>query len=155
MQTTPAIVRAVSLISLLMLSHPKPSSVSKIRQVRSNVATVIPEIGFDDEPISPVRREATVTNKNPKTTIIIAATRPVNPKPKPSCGTAIKDATRIRLAVSTNGMGKSVSVRSLRAPWPDRLETKSRKLVNTAPRITGMALIMLRIPPAATAPAPM
>ena len=32
----------------------------------SSVATVMPEIGFDDEPISPVRREHTVTNKKPE-----------------------------------------------------------------------------------------
>ncbi len=46
-----------------------------IRQVNSNVATVMPEMGFDDEPISPVSREETVTNKNPKTTIRIAPSR--------------------------------------------------------------------------------
>ena len=32
----------------------------------SSVATVIPEIGFDDEPISPVSRDETVTNRKPK-----------------------------------------------------------------------------------------
>ena len=31
----------------------------------SSVATVILEIGFDEEPISPVRREDTVTNRKP------------------------------------------------------------------------------------------
>ena len=39
----------------------------KIRQVKSSVATVMPEIGLDDEPISPVNREDTVTNRNPNT----------------------------------------------------------------------------------------
>src|SRR5215212_5338457 len=34
----------------------------------------MPEIGFDDEPISPVNREDTVTKRNPKTMIRIAAT---------------------------------------------------------------------------------
>src|SRR5262245_7180593 len=43
-------------------------SVKKIKHVTIKVATVIPEIGFDDEPISPVRREETVTNRKPKTT---------------------------------------------------------------------------------------
>ena len=47
----------------------------KIRQVNSSVATVIPEIGFDEEPISPVSREETVTNRKPKSTISTAATR--------------------------------------------------------------------------------
>src|SRR5436190_12355206 len=40
--------------------------VAKIKQVSASVATVIPEIGFDDEPISPVKRDETVTNKKPK-----------------------------------------------------------------------------------------
>src|SRR6266550_2559779 len=36
------------------------------RQVSSKVATVIPEIGFDEEPTSPVNRDDTVTKRNPK-----------------------------------------------------------------------------------------
>ena len=35
----------------------------KTRQVNSKVATVIPEIGLDEEPISPVSREETATNR--------------------------------------------------------------------------------------------
>src|SRR5436853_16528 len=46
--------------------HPR---IRKIRHVNKRVATVIPEIGFDDEPTSPVSRDETVTNKNPKMTI--------------------------------------------------------------------------------------
>ena len=38
----------------------------KMRQVNNSVATVIPEIGFDEEPISPVTREETVTKRKPK-----------------------------------------------------------------------------------------
>ena len=54
--------------------HP---SRTKIRHVNSRVAIVIPEIGFDDDPISPVIRELTVTKRNPKSRIIAApATRP-------------------------------------------------------------------------------
>src|ERR1043165_9507012 len=41
----------------------------KTRQVSSSVATVMPEIGFDEEPTSPVRREETVTNRKPKATM--------------------------------------------------------------------------------------
>ena len=37
--------------------------------VSSKVAMVMPEIGLEDEPISPVRRRETVTNRKPKTTI--------------------------------------------------------------------------------------
>src|SRR5438270_3361310 len=64
MQTTPAIDSAV-----MRYSGPTQPSTTKIRQVNSSVAMVIPEIGLDDEPITPVIRELTVTNKNPKSTI--------------------------------------------------------------------------------------
>ena len=60
MQTIPAIERAATRYSVPI----QPIS-TKIRQVSSSVATVIPEIGFDDEPISPVSRDETVTNRNP------------------------------------------------------------------------------------------
>src|SRR5207244_10698650 len=49
--------------------------IKNTRQVSNNVATVIPEIGFDDEPISPVSREETVTNRNPKPKIRSATRR--------------------------------------------------------------------------------
>ena len=38
-----------------------------------SVAIVIPEIGFDDEPMSPTMRDETVTKKKPKTTIRTAS----------------------------------------------------------------------------------
>src|SRR5277367_5332181 len=60
MQTIPAIESAAS-----RYSGPTQSFRTKIRHVKSKVATVIPEIGFDDEPISPVSRELTVTKRNP------------------------------------------------------------------------------------------
>src|SRR6266853_3562758 len=44
------------------------------RHVKSNVATVIPEIGLEEEPTSPVRREETVTKRKPKATISKAPT---------------------------------------------------------------------------------
>ena len=48
---------------------------TKIRQVSSSVATVMPEIGLDDEPISPVSRDDTVTNRKPNSTIRTAPSR--------------------------------------------------------------------------------
>src|SRR5205823_6390390 len=45
----------------------------KTAQVAINVAIAIPEIGFDDVPISPVMRDDTVTNKNPKMMTKMAA----------------------------------------------------------------------------------
>ena len=44
----------------------------KMRHVSSSVATVIPEIGLDDEPISPVSRDETVTKRKPNRTMSIA-----------------------------------------------------------------------------------
>ena len=42
--------------------------------MRISVAMVMPEIGFDDEPMSPVMRDETVAKKNPKTRMSTAAT---------------------------------------------------------------------------------
>src|SRR5271163_1351124 len=63
MQTTPAIESAVSRYS--GATQPRAT---KMRQTSKSVAIVIPEIGFDDEPITPVIRELTVTNRNPNNT---------------------------------------------------------------------------------------
>src|SRR6185503_11608378 len=47
-------------------------SIRNASDVISSVATVMPEIGFDDEPTSPVSRDDTVTNRNPRRMISIA-----------------------------------------------------------------------------------
>src|SRR5436190_8407605 len=65
--TTAATVRAVSIDACDVFPSAK-----KIMQVRRSVAIVMPEIGFEEEPISPVRREDTVTNKKPNTKIMLA-----------------------------------------------------------------------------------
>ena len=49
-----------------------------MRQVNNSVATVMPEMGFDEDPISPVRRADTTTNKKPKSTIRTAAARVIS-----------------------------------------------------------------------------
>src|SRR5262245_59009831 len=67
MQTMPPTDNAVT-----YHSPPVQPTIRKMRHVSSSVATVIPEIGFDDEPTSPVSCDDTATNKNPKTTIMIA-----------------------------------------------------------------------------------
>ena len=61
MQTTAAIGQGGQRVGLARSSP----AARKIRQVSSSVATVMPEIGFDDEPISPVSRDETVTNRKP------------------------------------------------------------------------------------------
>src|SRR5439155_24642797 len=50
--------------------HPSPTN---RRHVRISVAIVMPEIGFDEVPMSPVMRDETVTNRNPKMLRRIAA----------------------------------------------------------------------------------
>src|ERR1700722_11878945 len=67
MHTTAPTDRATTLSMGLVICK-----VRKIKHVSASVATVMPEMGLDDEPISPVSREETVTNKNPKTTMRIA-----------------------------------------------------------------------------------
>src|SRR6516225_2402920 len=64
MHTTAATVSAVR-VALLSV---RPSD-TKARQVKSRAATVMPEIGLDDDPTSPVNRDDTVTNKKPSRTI--------------------------------------------------------------------------------------
>src|SRR5262249_54286261 len=61
--------------AIARISGPVCPRSTKIRQVINSVATVIPEIGLDDDPISPVIREETVAKKKPKTTTIIAPSR--------------------------------------------------------------------------------
>ena len=58
--------------AMTLWSMPVQPTTTKIRHVIRSVATVIPEIGFDEEPISPVILEETVTKKKPKTIIKIA-----------------------------------------------------------------------------------
>src|SRR3982751_6106100 len=104
MHTIPAIDRAVR-----RYSGPTQPSTTKIAQVRSNVAIVMPEIGLEDDPSSPVIRELTVTNRNPKSTIIAPpAIRPamlggIN------CEEAIP-ATRAKQPITTTERGRSRSV---------------------------------------------
>ena len=157
MQTTPAIERATR-----RYCGPTQPSRTKIRQVSRSVAIVMPEIGFDDEPITPVIRELTVTKRNPKnTTMMPPMTRPVvSVGIKSDAATA---ATRPRLPSRTSGMGISRSVRSRCVSVPPSPSSaprslpapKALKLPRIEAKISGRALSMLRMPPAATAPAPM
>src|SRR5258707_15882707 len=62
--TIPAIDSAV-----MRYSGPIQPSNTKIRHVSNKVAIVMPEIGLDDDPITPVIRELTVTNTKPNNTI--------------------------------------------------------------------------------------
>ena len=70
----------------------------KIRHVNSSVATVIPEIGFEDDPISPVSREETVTNRKPNATI---STAPIKLKRRFNCGNNMINASRTMMPPMT------------------------------------------------------
>src|SRR5262249_36203783 len=82
--------------------------IKNIRQVSSRVATVIPEIGLEEEPISPVRRDETVTNRKPKATISSAPTRFQR---KLSCGATMMAMRSTTIPPSTHFIDRSRSVR--------------------------------------------
>ncbi len=69
MQTMAAVVSAMA-----RYCTPTQPMARKRMQVSSSVATVMPEMGFDEEPISPVMRDETTTKKKPKSMMRIAGT---------------------------------------------------------------------------------
>ncbi|MCY1012799.1 hypothetical protein OV079_46150 [Nannocystis pusilla] len=142
-QTTPAMVSAPR-----RCSGPTQSAARKIRQVSSSVATVMPEIGFDDEPISPVKRPDTVTNRN--------ANRPINSAPRKPTG---KNGDRLIAVITPSAPSSTVFIDSSRSvritsvlPFPAPSEDRPARSDET---IVGSERAMLMMPPAATAPAPM
>ena len=109
----------------------------------------MPEMGFDVEPISPVRREDTVTNMNPNTTISSA------PGTFMCRDGATVMATMIAMMPpSTHFNERSRSVRTTDASLVPALR-KSRKPSLSPCQIIGSDRNTLIMPPAATAPAPM
>src|SRR5690606_12259781 len=82
--------------------HPTPT---KINEVAIKVAIVIPEIGFDDEPIIPTILDETVTKKNPKIIIITADKKFVG-----MFGIRAIKKTSSTLPIITNTNGISLSV---------------------------------------------
>ena len=74
------------------------------KQVSSNVATVIPEIGFEDDPTSPVNLEETVTNKKPNA---IISSAPSMLKRRFNCGTAMITRINATIPPKTNFIDRS------------------------------------------------
>ena len=150
MQTTPAIESAVR-----RYSGPTQPSTTKIRQVKSSVAIVIPEIGLDDEPITPVIRELTVTNRNPNKHDHPAADQPAGELG----GNQVRGGDRQHQSERADQNQRhgqvALGAGHAAARRPALPERRSRRLPVTEATISGRALIMLRMPPAATAPAPM
>ena len=120
-----------------------------------SVAIVMPEIGFDDEPMMPTMRLATVTKKKPKTTI----SRPSSsllPMPVPGTNGSTRDHEdqHQRADRATTVIGRSRSVRSTCAAAPPRARRSEAMLSLNDETIVGSVLISVMKPPAATAPAP-
>src|SRR5947209_20286166 len=118
----------------------------------------IPEIEFDDVQISPVMRDETVTNKNPKmTTKMAAATLAYQVVNAPGTGLKVSIAHIMimtsRAPPSATFMLMSMSVRRVPAaslaPLP-----KSFAPARSAAMMDGVVLSNVINPAAATAPAP-
>src|SRR5262245_15947378 len=69
MQTTAPMLSATA-----MYAWPVQPTVKKTRHVAIKLAIVIPEIGLEEEPSNPTKREETVTKKNPRKTTRIEET---------------------------------------------------------------------------------
>src|SRR5712671_322580 len=123
------------------LTHP---SEKKMSEVMSSVATVIPEMGFDELPTSPVRRELTVTKRNPSTRMLIL-----------SEGTSAQATTRTREPAPTTQSGMSRSVRGICTRLPPTPPERLFMPRIAPPTMVGSDLKREMMPPAATAPAPM
>ena len=80
-----------------------------IKHVSSNVATVIPEIGFEEEPISPVSLDETVTNKKPKAMMRMAPVKATMGLVigSPSCGNAMIMPIKAMMPPITNFIERS------------------------------------------------
>ena len=104
---------------------------------------------IDEEPISPVSRDDTVTNRKPKSTIRIAPSRFMW-----SGLASTITVSSSRMPIPTTFIGRSFSVRSCaplaRAAPPPRSRNPSRKPC----QMIGIERARLMMPPAATAPAP-
>ena len=132
---------------------PTIPSPRNIRHVNSSVAMVMPEIGLLDEPISPVRRDDTVTNRNPNTRTRKA---PVSAAQTPTSGArnAVKPPRSTNNPPQTNVGDRSRSRGSNDAAEPSADPLPRLSVETTAPRIRGNVLTMLNTPAAATQPAP-
>src|SRR5262249_31419611 len=142
MHATAAMLNAATLYG----GETQPSAKKMLETIRS-VATVMPEIGFDELPTSPVSRELTVTKRKPRTSKSSAPRTLIL-----NDGTSVQTITSPSDPTPTTQSGMSRSVRSspLAPPTP-----RSDRMPRIAPpTIVGNDLKREMIPPAATAPAP-
>src|SRR5687767_6387534 len=141
MQTTAPTQRAIG-----EYHSPVHPSATKIVQVRISVAIVIPEIGLDDEPISPTILDDTVTKKNPNTITRIETTKlPCVGSP----GASARNNASTTVPTSTTVIGMSRSVRIV-AAVPPSLAPRSRMLSRNDDTIVGMVRASVIRPAAST-----
>ena len=116
---------------------------------------VMPEVGLDVTPTRPTILELTVTKKNAKTAIRMAArARAAIESRNPSTpGTRVRTERIPRRISSTVFMPRSRSVRSTLPTSPD-LPIWARPSLNDSIMV-GIDFTRVMIPPVATAPAPM
>src|SRR5947209_2657944 len=76
----------------------------KTRHVSRSVATVMPDMGFDEEPTSPVRRDETVTNRKPKA---MMSTAPSMLKRRFNCGAIMMMMSSAMIPPKTHFIDKS------------------------------------------------
>src|SRR5207248_4763981 len=108
MQAMAAMERAAILYGAVV----QPSE-KKMSEVMRSVATVIPLIGFDELPTSPVSRELTVTKRNPRTRMRIAPRMLIL-----SEGASVQATTSASEPAPTTQRGRSRSVRGMRTREP-------------------------------------
>src|ERR1700682_167750 len=142
MQAMAAMLRAATLYG--GVTHPRAR---KMSEVMSSVATVMPEMGLEELPTSPVRRELTVTKRNPRTRRSTAPSTLILNE-----GTSVQTTTMARDPTPTIHMGRSRSVRG--GPAAPALPFSERIPRMAPPTMVGKDLKREMIPPAATAPAP-
>ena len=152
MQTTAATVSAVSVAVLPVCPKNKNT-----RHVSSSVATVMPEIGFDEEPISPVSREETVTNRKPNITMHTAPNEPVEAESQAQGRRSRQGDDQAQAAENrrtSQGRSRSRARHARALLLAGRRMRRSPKAPCNERMINGSAWNMLMMPPVATAPAP-
>ena len=145
-QTTAAMESARTLSRELVQPNAR-----KIKQVSMSVATVIPDMGFEEEPISPVSLEDTVTKRNPNKTTSTAPeialtvfTWLVRNK--------VSNTIRPKHPPSTTSIDISFSVLDFEvSDEPDLSDAMPEPMDR---KIMGRVRNMLRMPAVATQPAP-
>ena len=116
-------------------------------EVRIRAAIVMPDTGFDEEPIRPTMRLETVTKNRLKTTMRKAPSRLTGTPGKSQMATAMRPAR-----AKTIPMGRSCCVRGRAGPPPPRPMDPIPSLKLST--MVGRLLTNVMIPAKPTAPAP-